>query len=104
MMTEKPSSQAPQLPVTPHMLYPRGGIRVCLQYHRSARGEVAGCGGGGNVRVTAVGVPEQGGPPPQAGQHLDGVDPEAGADKEARDVLAAADICIARSGLVSGEM
>ena len=51
----------------------------------------------GDVRITAVGVPKQGGPPPQAGQHLDGVDPEAGADKEARDVLAAADICIAQS-------
>jgi hypothetical protein len=30
MITEKPSSQGPQLPVTPHMLKPRGGTRVCL--------------------------------------------------------------------------
>lgn len=30
MITEKESSQAPQLPVTPQMLYPLGGIRVWL--------------------------------------------------------------------------
>lgn len=41
-----------------------------------------------------MGVPEQGGFPAQAGQDLDGVDPEPRADKEARDVFAAADICV----------
>lgn len=28
MITENPSTHAPQDPVTPQMLYPRGGIRV----------------------------------------------------------------------------
>lgn len=31
MMREKLSIQAPQEPETPAMLYPRGGIRVCLK-------------------------------------------------------------------------
>lgn len=45
-----------------------------------------------NIPVAAVGVAKQGGAAAQAGQDLDGVDPEAGADEETRDVLAAADV------------
>jgi hypothetical protein len=40
-----------------------------------------------------MGIPKQRGSPAQAGQDLDGVNPEARPDKEAGYVLAAADIC-----------
>jgi hypothetical protein len=102
MITENPSTQAPQLPVTPQMLYPRGGIRVCLDREDEVSGRTQeqelpiGCDVGGgrgrNVRITAVGIAIQGRFPAQAGQDLDGVDPEPRADEESCDVFAASDI------------
>lgn len=34
MMSEKPSTHCPNEPETPAMLYPRGGISVCLRRYQ----------------------------------------------------------------------
>lgn len=95
MMTENPSTHAPQDPVTPQMLYPRGGISVCLDNCQSKRFADLSSHDGKDkyVRGTALYIPVKGRAPASACEHLDGVDPGAGADREARDVLATVDVC-----------
>lgn len=95
MMTENPSTHAPQDPVTPQMLYPRGGISVCLDNCQSKRFADLSSHDGKDkyVRGTALYIPVKGRAPASTCEHLDGVDPGAGADREARDVLAAVDVC-----------
>lgn len=86
MINEKPSIQAAQLPEMPAMLYPRGGIKVCLlRMVRNNRGwdNVVNKERGYIPRTTDR-VAKNTRSAPKTGKNLDAVYPETCAEIEAR--------------------
>jgi hypothetical protein len=85
MMSAKPSTHGPAEPEIPPMLYPRGGMSVCLQ--KSVH--VWSCLDN-HLPATTVCVSVPLALPPQAGQDLDAIDPQARSQAKTEELLSLA--------------